>query len=57
MMIVATLVRSGTLSTERLLHAERSPLANANGVVVLVSLFAASAQLGNMLTPRSGLPC
>jgi hypothetical protein len=55
-MMVAALVRSGALSTERLVHPSRHPLANANGIVVLVSLFAASAQLGNMLTPRSGLP-
>lgn len=55
-MMVAALVRSGALSTERLVHPSRPLVANANGIVVLVSLFAASAQLGNMLTPRSGLP-
>ena len=55
-MVVAALVRSGTLAPERVLHGSRSVLANANGMVVLVSLFAASAQLLHMLTPRSGLP-
>ena len=49
-------VRSGTLAPDRLLHGSRPVVANANGLVVLVSLFAASAQLLNMLTPRSGLP-
>jgi len=55
-MVMAALVRSGTLAPERLLHGSRSILANSNGLVVLVSLFAASAQLLHMLTPRSGLP-
>ena len=55
-LLLGALIRSGTLSPDRLLHASRSSLANANGLVVLVSLFAASAQLLNMLTPREGLP-
>lgn len=55
-MLVGALVRSGALAPERLLHGNRPVLANANGIVVLASLFAASAQLANMLTPRSGLP-
>lgn len=55
-LLVGALTRSGTLAPERLLHASRSPLANANGAVVLVSLFAGSAQLLHMLTPRAGLP-
>jgi hypothetical protein len=55
-MLVGALVRSGTLAPDRLLHSARTVLANANGALVLVSLFAGSAQLVNMLTPRSGLP-
>jgi hypothetical protein len=55
-MVLAALVRSGTLAPDRLLHSSRSILANSNGLMVLVSLFAASAQLLHMLTPRSGLP-
>ena len=55
-MMLGALVRSGSLAPERLLNSGRSMLSNANGVVVLVSLFAASVQLANMLTPRSGLP-
>ena len=55
-MLVGALVRSSALAPARLLHASRSPLANANGGVVLVTLFAASAQLLTLLTPVSGLP-
>lgn len=55
-MVMAALVRSGTLAPDRLMHGSRSIVANANGFVVLLSLFAASAQVLNMLTPRSGLP-
>jgi hypothetical protein len=55
-MLLAALVRSGTLAPDRLLHASRGSLANANGAVVLVTLFAASAQLLTRLTPVSGLP-
>ena len=55
-MVLAALVRSGTLAPDRLMHGSRPIVANANGLIVLLSLFAGSAQLLNMLTPRSGLP-
>jgi hypothetical protein len=55
-MILATLVRSGALAPGRLLESSRTILENCNGFVVLISLFAASAQAVQMLTPRSGLP-
>lgn len=55
-MVLAALVRSGTLAPDRLMHGSRPIVANANGLIVLLSLFAASAQVLNMLTPRSGLP-
>jgi len=55
LMIVA-LVRSGALAPQRLMDRSRGPLANANGFVVLVCVFAASAQLLHMLIPRSGVP-
>ena len=55
-MVVAALVRSGTLAPDLLMHGSRPMVANANGFIVLLSLFGASAQLLNMLTPRSGLP-
>lgn len=54
--LIAILVRSGALAPERLMHGERSPLANTNGFVVLLATFAASAQALNLATPSSGLP-
>jgi hypothetical protein len=55
-LLVGVLVRSGALAPERLLRSTRPPLENANGAVVLVTLFAASAQILTILTPDSGLP-
>jgi len=55
-LLVGVLVRSGVLAPERLLRSARPPLENANGAVVLVTLFAASAQILTVLTPDSGLP-
>lgn len=55
-LLLGAFIRSGTLSPERLMHGTRSGLENANGLVVLASLFAASAQLLQMLMPREGLP-
>lgn len=55
-MICGALVRSGALAPERLLHNSRSILENSNGAAVLAALFAAAAQLCEMLLPRSGLP-
>lgn len=55
-LIIAALIRTATLVPSSLLHASRGPLANANGACVLLTLFAASAQLFNLLTPRTGLP-
>jgi len=56
MLLLAALVRSGAVAPDRLMRSSRSILANANGCVVLVALFAACAQLLHMLIPRSGLP-
>lgn len=55
-MLIAVLVRAGALAPERLMYSRRRTLANANGFVVLLSLFAASAQALHMVTPASGLP-
>jgi hypothetical protein len=55
-MLLAALVRSGALAPSHLLHAARPIVANANGAVVLATLFPAAAQVLAMLTPRSGLP-
>ena len=55
-LLMGLLARSGALASERLLNGGRPPLANANGIIVLLTLFAASAQVLHMVTPRSGLP-
>jgi hypothetical protein len=54
--LLAILVRSGALAPERLLNQHRPPLAAANGIVVLVTLFIASAQVTTLLIPESGVP-
>jgi len=55
-MLLAALIRGGALAPDRLLHGSRPIVANANGAVVLVTLFAAASQLLGLLTPQSGLP-
>jgi hypothetical protein len=55
-LLLAILVRSGTLAPERLMNGARSPLANLNGLAVLVAAFAATAQAFNLATPSAGLP-
>jgi hypothetical protein len=55
-MLLAALVRSGAVAPARLLHGSRPMVANANGAVVLATLFLAASQVLAMLTPRSGLP-
>ena len=54
-LLMGTLVRSGVMAPERLMSGQRSALENANGLVVLVTLFAASAQMFTLLTPDIGL--
>jgi ABC-type uncharacterized transport system permease subunit len=56
MVLFALLVRSGTLAPERLMNASRSGLANVNGLLVLLTAFAASAQVITLLVPDAGLP-
>lgn len=55
-LLVAILVKSGAFAPERLMHAARPLIANLNGLVLLLALFAASAQAFNLATPASGLP-
>jgi hypothetical protein len=55
-MLIAALVRGGALVPASLLDGSRSRLANANGAIVVGALFAATAQVLAMLTPRAGLP-
>lgn len=54
--LIGVLVRSGALAPERLVSAGRQDLANVNGVVVILALFAASAQAFNLAVPAAGLP-
>ena len=55
-LLTAVLFRSGVLIPARLVHGSRSGLANANGLFVILTLFAATAQAFHLLTPSSGLP-
>jgi hypothetical protein len=55
MLLLAALVRSGALAPDRLMNAQRAPLENVSGILVLIALFAASAQIFNLLTPELGL--
>lgn len=56
MVLFALLVRTGALAPERLMNAERSSLANLNGLLVLITAFAASAQVITLLVPDAGVP-
>ena len=55
LLLLGLLVRGGVLVPERLLGERRGALENGSGVVVLVSLLVASAQVLNSLTPEAGL--
>lgn len=50
------LIRSGAVAPERLMNPARPMVANLNGLAVLVTVFAASAQLVTALLPESGVP-
>lgn len=54
--LVAIVVRSGTLAPERLMNPVRTALANLNGLTVLLTLFVASAQVVTLVVPESGVP-
>jgi hypothetical protein len=56
MVLLALLVRSGALAPERLMNPVRSMMANLNGLSVLLTMYAASAQVITMVVPESGLP-
>ena len=56
LLLTGALVQSGAFDPRRVLHGSRGALANANGVVVLVAVFLASAQVFSLLMPDSGLP-
>ena len=53
--LLGTLLRAGALAPDRLMNANRTGLENLSGLVVIGALFAASAQMFNLLTPERGL--
>jgi hypothetical protein len=55
MLLVGCLVRSRALAPERLMNSGRTALENLSGLVVLITLFIASAQVFNLVTPDTGL--
>jgi hypothetical protein len=54
-LLLGSLIRSRVFNPERLISQHRTSLENISGGVVLLTLFAASAQAFNLLTPDSGL--
>ena len=55
MLLVGVMVRAGLLVPARLVGDHRTGLENLGGCVVLLTLFAASAQLFTCLTPDAGM--
>jgi hypothetical protein len=55
-MLFAVLVRGRVFAPDRLMNAGRSPLANLNGLVVILATFFASTQAFNLVIPELGLP-
>lgn len=56
LLLVGTLVRSRAFAPEHLMNPSRSTPEQLNGVVILLTVFAASAQAFNLVTPDTGLP-
>jgi hypothetical protein len=56
MLVVACLVQCGAVAPDLLVAPHRSALENLNGVVVVLTLFAASAAAVSVLLPASGAP-
>jgi hypothetical protein len=54
-LLVGSLVRTHVLIPEHFMNQRRTPLQNLTGFVLIVTLFAASAQIFNLVTPDSGL--
>ena len=55
MLLMGCLARARALAPDRLMNAGRSALENVSGLVVLLTLFAACAQVFNLVTPETGL--
>ena len=54
-LLIGLLIRTGTLAPDRLMRSDRSVLENLSGAIVLATLFAATAQVFNLVTPETGL--
>ena len=54
-LLLGALIRSRVFAPERLLNQRRSGLENTCGGILLLAVFAASAQVFNLLTPDAGL--
>lgn len=55
MLLLGCLVRAGVVMPDRLMNSGRSAAANLSGLVVLMALFGACAQVFNLVTPDTGL--
>lgn len=55
MLLLACLVRAGVFAPARLMNGGRTSLENLSGATVFAALFAACAQIFNLLTPDHGL--
>jgi hypothetical protein len=53
--LMSTIVRGRVLAPTALMQASRTPMENLSGLVVLLALFAASAQVLHLVTPERGL--
>jgi hypothetical protein len=56
LLLFGVLARSGGIALHRVMSAGRPALANVNGLVVILTMFLASAQVFSLVTPESGLP-
>ena len=55
LLLMGCLARARVLIPEAFMNGRRSPAANVSGLVVLLTLFAACAQMFNLVTPETGL--
>jgi hypothetical protein len=55
MLLIAALVRSAVVRPEQLMSGRRTTLENVSGFVLLATLFAATAQIFNLVVPDGGL--
>ena len=55
MLLLGCLARGRVVVPELLMHSRRTGIENLSGLVVLLALFAACAQIFNMVTPETGL--